>query len=74
MPAALATRHRVRRTRTYDELDDALRSGELDAVYIALPNQLPPPVHGARGAHQRIRRPPEREPATIGSSAPHDER
>ncbi|MGH9459457.1 MAG: Gfo/Idh/MocA family protein [Thermoanaerobaculia bacterium] len=36
----LGTRHGVPIHATYDEFDDLCRSGEIDAVYIALPNHL----------------------------------
>jgi glucose-fructose oxidoreductase len=36
----LSEEYGVKRTATYDEYDDLLRSGEIDAVYIALPNHL----------------------------------
>jgi predicted dehydrogenase len=38
--AELGERHRVAHRLTYDDYDDFLTSGELDAVYIALPNNL----------------------------------
>jgi predicted dehydrogenase len=38
--SALARRHGVARTWSYDEYDLCLRSGDVDAVYIALPNSL----------------------------------
>ena len=37
---ALAREYGVGRTFSYEEYDDCLRSGEIDAVYIALPNSL----------------------------------
>jgi predicted dehydrogenase len=37
---ALARRYGVTRTWSYDEYDECLRSGDIDAVYIALPNSL----------------------------------
>ena len=36
----LSKEYDVKRTARYDEYDDLLRSGEIDAVYIALPNHL----------------------------------
>jgi glucose-fructose oxidoreductase len=36
----LSEEYSVKRTASYDEYDDFLRSGEIDAVYIALPNHL----------------------------------
>jgi glucose-fructose oxidoreductase len=36
----LAGRYRINRTFSYDQYDDCLRSGDVDAVYIALPNSL----------------------------------
>jgi glucose-fructose oxidoreductase len=36
----LSEEYKVNRTATYDEYDVLLRSGEIDAVYIALPNHL----------------------------------
>jgi predicted dehydrogenase len=38
--AILAKKYRVRRTASYDQYDDLMRSGEVDAAYIALPNSL----------------------------------
>jgi predicted dehydrogenase len=38
--AALAKRHRVAFALPYEELDDFLRSGEVQAVYLAVPNHL----------------------------------
>jgi len=38
--AALAKRHRVEKTYTYEQYADCLSSGEVDAVYIALPNHM----------------------------------
>jgi glucose-fructose oxidoreductase len=37
---ALSRRYRVPHTYTYDDYGDCLRSGDIDAVYIALPNHL----------------------------------
>jgi predicted dehydrogenase len=37
---ALSRRYDVPHTYTYDQYDECLRSGEVDAVYIALPNHL----------------------------------
>jgi predicted dehydrogenase len=36
----LSRRYRVKLTYSYDQYDDCLRSGEVDAVYIALPNNM----------------------------------
>src|SRR5690242_19480760 len=36
----LRKRYRVKHTCGYDDLDELLKSGEVDAVYIALPNHL----------------------------------
>jgi predicted dehydrogenase len=36
----LAQKYRVNKTYSYDEYDSCLKSGEIDAVYIALPNHL----------------------------------
>ena len=36
----LSKKYRVRHTFTYEQYDDCLRSGEVDAVYIALPNSM----------------------------------
>lgn len=36
----LSRRYRVQHTYAYDEYEDCLNSGEIDAVYIALPNSL----------------------------------
>jgi predicted dehydrogenase len=36
----LSRRYRVEHTYTYDEYDDCLKSGAVDAVYIALPNSM----------------------------------
>ena len=36
----LGARYGVRRTYSYEQYDDCLRSGEIDAVYIALPNSM----------------------------------
>lgn len=36
----LGRRYKVKRLCTYDDLDDLLASGEVDAVYIALPNDM----------------------------------
>ena len=36
----LAKKYRIRHSASYDQYDDLLRSGEIDAVYIALPNSL----------------------------------
>jgi len=38
--AELAKKYGVERTWSYEEYDDCLKSGEIDAVYIALPNTL----------------------------------
>src|SRR6187431_2259938 len=38
--AELARKYGVEHTWSYEQYDEALRSGELDAVYIALPNTL----------------------------------
>ncbi len=38
--ARLSRRHRVPHAVTYDGCDDLLRSGEVDAVYVALPNTM----------------------------------
>ena len=38
--AELARRFRVPRVASYSEYDDLVRSGDIDAVYIALPNTL----------------------------------
>lgn len=38
--AKLSRKYKVKQTFTYDEYDQLLRSGEIDAVYIALPNHL----------------------------------
>jgi glucose-fructose oxidoreductase len=37
---ALAKKYRIRHAASYDQYDDLMRSGEIDAVYIALPNSL----------------------------------
>ena len=37
---ALGRKYRVSRLYSYEEYDDCVRSGDVDAVYIALPNQL----------------------------------
>jgi glucose-fructose oxidoreductase len=36
----LGKKYRIRHPASYDQYDDLLRSGEIDAVYIALPNSL----------------------------------
>jgi glucose-fructose oxidoreductase len=36
----LGKQYRIARTFSYEEYDDCLRSGEIDAVYIALPNNM----------------------------------
>ena len=36
----LSRRYRVKQTYSYEQYDDCLRSGEIDAVYIALPNNM----------------------------------
>ncbi len=36
----LSRRYRIEPTYTYDEYEDCLKSGEIDAVYIALPNSM----------------------------------
>jgi predicted dehydrogenase len=36
----LSRMYRVPRTYTYEQYDDCLNSGETDAVYIALPNNM----------------------------------
>jgi len=38
--ANLSQKYGVKRTFSYDEYDECLRSGEIDAVFIALPNSL----------------------------------
>ena len=38
--ATLARRYGVENTYSYDEYDDCLRSGGIDAVFIALPNDM----------------------------------
>jgi len=36
----LSRRYRVKLTYSYEEYEDCLRSGKVDAVYIALPNNM----------------------------------
>jgi predicted dehydrogenase len=36
----LGRRYKVKRTYSYEQYDDCLRSGEIDAVYVALPNNM----------------------------------
>ena len=36
--AALSRKYRVRHTYGHEQYDDCLRSGEIDAVYLAVPN------------------------------------
>src|SRR5688500_20190174 len=36
----VAEKYKVQNTWSYDEYDDCLKSGEVDAVYIALPNDM----------------------------------
>jgi predicted dehydrogenase len=38
--ATLSQRYKVKHTYTYEQYDECLRSGHIDAVYIALPNSL----------------------------------
>jgi predicted dehydrogenase len=38
--AVLSKKYRIRHAASYDQYDDLLQSGEIDAVYIALPNSL----------------------------------
>ena len=52
---ALGRKYGVSGLYSYEEYDECLRSGEVDAVYIALPNHLHARLHRARGARGRAR-------------------